>query len=170
MTTFTFLVIVALYLYSFCSLMTCLRWAYTDKNYFLELHQTFNAIMRHTYFQFLITCTYSTAFLHVYTVSSKNTATWIMKEGSSIFSCHTQRWSCKWKPFWYIAVVTRKTKKILKKMRKEIVNKPENILASVYLQLNAALASHLKKTRKVQYRTVRFIKAVFFFMSIDWII
>lgn len=34
---------------------------------------------------------------------------------------------------------------MLENIRKEIVNKPENIIASVYLQLNAFLASCLKK-------------------------
>lgn len=33
---------------------------------------------------------------------------------------------------------------MLEEIRKEIVNKPENIVASVYLQLNAFLASCLK--------------------------
>lgn len=41
-------------------------------------------------------------------------------------------------------MVIKKAKKMLEEIRKEIVNKPENIVASVYLQLNAFLASCLK--------------------------
>lgn len=42
----------------------------------------------------------------------------------------------------------QKDKENVRKDEERIVNKPENILASAYLQLNAALASHLKKTKK----------------------
>jgi len=42
-------------------------------------------------------------------------------------------------------VVVKKAKRMSENIRKEIVNKPENTPASVNLELNAVLASHLKK-------------------------
>lgn len=41
------------------------------------------------YFQFHMTCTYSTIFLHTYTISSKGTATWMLKEAAYFPGIHT---------------------------------------------------------------------------------